>query len=134
MVGVGLNKVLEKKLRKDFAGTPLILKIFGFTDKIYDYYQVTDLVITKPGGLTVTECLAFGLPMIMVNAIPGQEEENAKFVEKNEAGKLVKDQDDVPATVVALIQDREKLKALKDNASRIAPQDPCKKIFKEISE
>ena len=40
------------------------------------------LVVTKPGGLTTTESLASGLPLILINPIPGQEEENAEFLEK----------------------------------------------------
>ncbi|HAT30767.1 MAG TPA: galactosyldiacylglycerol synthase, partial [Janthinobacterium sp.] len=39
-----------------------------------------DLVITKPGGLTTSECLAMGLPMIVNSPIPGQEERNADFL------------------------------------------------------
>ena len=39
-----------------------------------------DLAITKPGGLTTSECLAMGLPMIVISPIPGQEERNADFL------------------------------------------------------
>ena len=46
--------------------------------------SVSDLVITKPGGLTTTESLASGLPIIVINPMPGQEEGNAKFIENNQ--------------------------------------------------
>ena len=45
--------------------------------------SISDLIITKPGGLTVSEALACKLPMALFNAIPGQEEENAEFLVKN---------------------------------------------------
>ncbi len=41
--------------------------------------QASDLIITKPGGLTVTEALASNLPLLVFNSIPGQEEDNADF-------------------------------------------------------
>jgi len=52
----------------------------GFTDKVERLMACADLVITKPGGLTTSECLAMGLPMIVNSPIPGQEERNADFL------------------------------------------------------
>jgi len=52
----------------------------GFTDKVERLMACADLVITKPGGLTASECLAMGLPMIVNAPIPGQEERNADFL------------------------------------------------------
>ena len=47
-----------------------------------DILASIDVLITKPGGLTTTESLASGLPIVVINPIPGQEEENAEFLEK----------------------------------------------------
>lgn len=52
----------------------------GYTDKVEQLMACADLVITKPGGLTTSECLAMGLPMIINAPIPGQEERNADFL------------------------------------------------------
>lgn len=52
----------------------------GFTNKVERLLACADLVITKPGGLTSSECLAMGLPMIVNAPIPGQEERNADFL------------------------------------------------------
>ena len=52
----------------------------GFTDRVERMMACADLVITKPGGLTTSECLAMGLPMIVNSPIPGQEERNADFL------------------------------------------------------
>ena len=45
--------------------------------------SISKFVITKPGGLTTTESLVSDLPIVIINPIPGQEEENAEFLEKN---------------------------------------------------
>ena len=52
----------------------------GFTGEVERLMACADLVITKPGGLTTSECLALGLPMIVNSPIPGQEERNADYL------------------------------------------------------
>ena len=52
----------------------------GYTDKVERLMACSDIVITKPGGLTTSECLAMGLPMIVNSAVPGQEEHNANYL------------------------------------------------------
>ncbi|MFZ6691639.1 MGDG synthase family glycosyltransferase [Undibacterium sp. SXout20W] len=69
------------------------LVALGFTDKVERLMACSDLVITKPGGLTTSECLAMGLPMIVNAPIPGQEERNADFL--LEQGAALKAYDDL---------------------------------------
>lgn len=64
-------------LAKRFPGR---LVTQGFTDKVERLMVCADFVITKPGGLTTSECLAMGLPMIINAPIPGQEERNADYL------------------------------------------------------
>ncbi len=53
---------------------------FGFTNEVGALMRCADLVVTKPGGLSTSECLALGVPMILSAPIPGQEEHNADFL------------------------------------------------------
>ncbi|MES2933572.1 MAG: glycosyltransferase [Pseudomonadota bacterium] len=59
---------------------PSRLMAHGFTDQVERLMACADLVITKSGGLTSSECLAIGLPMIVNAPIPGQEERNADYL------------------------------------------------------
>lgn len=52
----------------------------GFTDKVHEYMDAADIIITKPGGLTTSEAMAKGLPMILMNPIPGQEDRNLQLL------------------------------------------------------
>ena len=52
----------------------------GFTNNVDEYMDASDVIITKPGGLTTSEAMAKGLPMILMNPIPGQEERNMNFL------------------------------------------------------
>ncbi len=56
------------------------VRVVGFTDRMRDLMAVADLLVTKPGGLTVSEALACGLPMALISPIPGQEVRNADFL------------------------------------------------------
>ena len=62
--------------------------ILGFVSNMNELMAVSDLVITKPGGLTTSEALASGLPMVVINPIPGQEAANSDFL--LQAGAAIK--------------------------------------------
>lgn len=55
------------------------VKVFGFTSEIDRLMAVADVIVTKPGGLTLTESMTMQLPMVLYRPIPGQEEANAAF-------------------------------------------------------
>lgn len=76
----GKNADVLAALEKIAARYPGRMLAQGFTDKVERLMACADLVVTKPGGLTVSECLAMGLPMIVNSPIPGQEERNADFL------------------------------------------------------
>jgi processive 1,2-diacylglycerol beta-glucosyltransferase len=55
------------------------LRVLGFTDRISDYMDAADLIITKPGGLSSTEAANKALPMVFVNFVGGCESRNFNF-------------------------------------------------------
>lgn len=76
----GKNHEALRKLRKLQCDVPLRLHVIGYADKIEELMACADFAVTKPGGLTVSECLAMELPMILHGPIPGQEERNADYL------------------------------------------------------
>ena len=91
-------------------------KLLYFVDNIQEYMYIADLIVTKPGGLTVSESIASVLPMAIFSAFPGQEADNADYLEHNNmAIRLPKKN---PAKVIhELLNNPEKLEAMK-NACR----------------
>lgn len=75
----GNNKKLYKKLEKK-RNSKLIL--LGFTNEIYKYMKISEIILTKPGGLTTTEAATINIPIIHTMPIPGCENYNADFFEK----------------------------------------------------
>ena len=66
------------------------VKVLPYTNRVPELMRIADLVVTKPGGLTTTESLASGVPLILINPIPGQEEENAEFFSNNDVAVWIK--------------------------------------------
>ena len=85
---------------------------------------MADLVISKPGGLTTSECLARGLPMVIVNPIPGQESRNSDFLLENGAGVKVNHVCTLTAKINELLADTDRLTRLAPRRRRWAIRRP----------
>lgn len=85
------NRRLYGKLSRLTAPKNINYRLIDFTDRIDELMKVADLIVTKPGGLTITECMHLSKPMLLISPIPGQEEANIRFIEKNNYGRLVAD-------------------------------------------
>ena len=89
------------------------VKIIGFSNEIPELMSISDLVVTKPGGLTTSESLSSHLPMVIINPIPGQEEENAEFLESNGIAIWIKKSDNSNEIIENLLNDTHKLSDMK---------------------
>jgi 1,2-diacylglycerol 3-beta-galactosyltransferase len=63
------------------------IHLYNYVDNMPALMHASDALMSKAGGLIVTEALACGLPMMLINVIPGQETGNAQFVIENDAGQ-----------------------------------------------
>ncbi len=79
----GMNEKLMKQLQSYSLGSDKKVKVVGFTDKISDLMDAADILVTKPGGMTISEALAKELPIFVISPLPGHEEGNADFLVKN---------------------------------------------------
>ena len=108
------------------------VRIFEFTDKVAEYMSISNLVVTKPGGLTSSESLVSHLPMVLINPIPGQEEENAEFLESKKVAKWIKKDDDINFILNILVNDDTVLNNMKENTYLIAKPNATENICKII--
>lgn len=106
------------------------VKILEFTDKVPQLMSISDLVVTKPGGLTTTESLASGLPIVVINPIPGQEEENAAYLEKNKVAIWIKKGDNIKKILNELFYNPDKMQEMKIRARLISKKNSTKDICK----
>lgn len=106
------------------------VKILEFTDKVPQLMSISDLVVTKPGGLTTTESLASGLPIVVINPIPGQEEENAEYLVNHNTAIWLKKDDNVEEIINNLLSDSSKLEEMSNNAKSISKPNSTNDICK----
>ena len=126
----GKNKKMYEEFNQivKIANKTNFIKVFEFVNNVPELMAVSDVVITKPGGLTTTESLVSGLPMIIINPIPGQEEENAQFLEHSNVGIWLKKQMNITETISNFLSDNEKLKQMKENTKKISNRNSTKDI------
>ena len=108
------EKIVKENNRTDS------IRVFEYTKQVPEFMSISDLVVTKPGGLTTSESLASNLPMVVINPIPGQEEENAEFLEENGIAIWIKKNDDPYKKLENLFVDEKKLADMKENTKKLA--------------
>ena len=113
-------------------GNPNELKIFDFITNVPEAMSISSLVVTKPGGLTSSESLASSLPMLIINPIPGQEEENAEFIEQAGAGLWIRPTDDVDLVINNLLNSPDMLQRMREQAEKISRKNATRDICETI--
>lgn len=102
--------------------------ILGYTTHIPELMYISDLIVTKPGGLTSTEALVSNVPIIAINPIPGQEEENAQFLETNGAAIWIKKSDNINNKFDEILNNEQILSEMKNKINQIAKPNSTKQI------
>lgn len=126
----GNNKKLFKKLSalKNNGN----LKVFGFVNNMHELMTAADLIITKPGGLTISEAVVKKLPMIFISPIPGQETNNARFFEDQGLGFNVERISQIKDIVLRFKTDKEYFEEIKMRLAKFSHYQAAKEILKII--
>lgn len=106
--------------------------VLEYTNQVPELMSISSLVVTKPGGLTTSESLVSGLPILIINPIPGQEEENAEFLENHNVAVWIKNNENPNKVIHQLFKDPKKLEEMKENAKKLAKKNSTKDICTEI--
>ena len=128
----GKNPKMKKKFEELVAttGSEDRIKILEFTDKVPELMSISSIVVTKAGGLTITESLTSHLPIIIINPIPGQEEENAQFLVDKEVAIWIKKGDNIARALKNLYRDTNKLARMRANTIDLAKPYSTENICK----
>lgn len=104
------------------------IHILGFSNDIAYLMEYSDLIISKPGGLTVTEAIVKNLPLIIPFAIPGQEMENTEFLSSNGYAHHIDKIKDINNCINYFINHPEALESMKDRLKTLASTYSIKDI------
>ena len=131
----GHNSRLKRRLETLAKKTELV-RVFGYRDDMHKMMRAADVLVGKAGGLTVSEALAVGLPLIIYNPVPGQELFNVDFLVNYGAGMLARDENDVAEKVRFLSGHPERLAQMVTNAGTLgrptAAQTICERVLSAV--
>lgn len=118
----GKNEELKEKLLKKYSLfiSENRLKVLGYTDEISKLMDENQILITKPGGLTLTEAIVKNIPMIIPFFIPGHEEENKNFIVEEEIGVYANGVEKVVKEVKKFYNNRRKIEYMASNMKNIS--------------
>lgn len=118
----GNNKRLYSKLRRKYQAKPNI-RVEAFVSDIENYYAAADVIVMKPGGLSLSEVMTFGRPLLLMNPVPGQEEINRDYAVSGGAALYLHSSGRIASIIANLLADRDRIEDMKEGARRLAR--PC---------
>lgn len=116
IIVAGINKKLIKWLKRVQQKSPKKIIIFEYANNIEELMEVATLIVTKPGGMTTTEALVKGLPMVIVEPIPGQEVYNTNFLLSKNVAICVNRLDKIANDIESLLQTPGRITAMRQAA------------------
>lgn len=135
VVVTGRNEDLRRELAAQDRKHPT--HVLGFASNMHELMAASDLIITKPGGLTTSEVLAMGKPLLIVNPIPGQEAANSDFLLERGAAAKANRVEDLPYRLDQLLGSKrlaELARAAKVLGRPNAARDICLETVRRLSQ
>ncbi len=116
VVLVGKNERRRIRLRRWCRSWPYPVEIRGFEENVYDYMHAADVLLTKPGGLSLSEALVARLPMMLVKPLGGQEERNMRYVLSQGAALFASTEAEIAAATRRLLDRASERRRLLERA------------------
>ncbi len=134
LVVCGYDRRLEDQVRARAGDSPHRFHVFGYVDNVEELMTVSDVLITKAGGVTVSEALAKHMPMLIYRPIPGQEEGNTRFLLDHGAALAPKRPDELRAALEMLLTSPQRLAAMKAAAANLGRPDAVEVVVAQLAE
>ncbi len=112
----GTNQKLKAQLEQSANKSNKKVLILSYTDRINELMDISDLLITKPGGMTISEALVKGLPIFIISPIPGQEEGNANFLIRSGVANKIDDTSQLISVLSQVANDPVALNTMRENS------------------
>jgi processive 1,2-diacylglycerol beta-glucosyltransferase len=124
----GRDERARRALARLQATPPVTLHRIGWTDDVPSFMKAADVLISKPGGLTLTEAANCALPLVLYDPIPGPEEKNAMRLVECGAALLARDPKQAAEYALALLRDDARRQEMKVQLARFAASDAAQRI------
>lgn len=109
----GRNKKLRRQLEEVVKESRHTIRIMGYCENVQELMAVSDLMISKPGGVTISEAMAMELPLFIYRPLPGQEEDNANYLVESGIAILANNEQDLLTKIEEAMNSSDLLNAMK---------------------
>jgi processive 1,2-diacylglycerol beta-glucosyltransferase len=130
IVVTGINKKLYNSLKRKIKKYKKKTLLFGYVNNINELMAVSDIIITKPGGVTCAELLAKHLAMLIVKPLPGQEANNTRYLTEKGAAIKIDEPGDINLVIEDLLAEPDKLRRLRESAACLSKPNASLDIAK----
>lgn len=134
MLVCGKNEKLRERILSAASPDNVQTVVFGFVENIHELMSAADILVSKAGGLTSAEAMAMGLPMIIVDPIPGQETRNAEIIVEQRAGWKALDIANLGYKLKRVIEQPELLATARTAAAGLGRPDAAHDILLDVYE
>jgi processive 1,2-diacylglycerol beta-glucosyltransferase len=131
VVVCGKNKKLKARLLDIFQQNSAV-HILGYTTEMHELMKMATVLVTKPGGITLSEALAVKVPLLLYRPVPGQERENAHYFEENGACINVKESSELIEQIKNLAADHNLQHSIKSNMEKLHVRNAADLISENI--
>jgi len=123
------NRRLFNKLKMSRHDNVLV---YGFVENLEELMAVSDIIVTKPGGLTLSELLVMDLPPIFIVTIPGQESENAKIMAQYGIGRKISNLQLLKSTILSYKNNPKELERIKEKIRQMRKPFAAREIYNVV--
>ncbi|MCO4330894.1 diglucosyl diacylglycerol synthase [Staphylococcus hyicus] len=127
----GKSKELKRQLSSTFKDNPKVC-ILGFTKHMNEWMACSQMMITKPGGITISEALTRQVPMIFLNPAPGQELENAYYFEEKGFGRIAYTPDEAIDIVTQLTHHPDQLNTMVETMASLRTKNATQRLCEDL--
>ncbi|PZR56074.1 MAG: hypothetical protein DLM50_09675 [Candidatus Meridianibacter frigidus] len=128
----GRSEVQQQRILEAAQHVNYPVRVLRFVNNVYDYMHASDVLLSKPGGLTSAEALASGLPMILVRPLPGQEERNTRYLVERKAARRSKGERDLASAVQEILENPKRRESMRAAALALGKPDAAADIARFI--
>ena len=132
IVVCGRSRETREKVMQEVGKDHENFKVFGYTGRMPELMKISDLFIGKPGGLTTSEALACGLPMVIVSPIPGQEERNSDHLLEDGVAIKCNEMTTIPYKIDNLLNDPDRMEAMRAKAFALSRPNAARTIVETL--
>lgn len=132
LVVAGRNEKLKRRLEEIIKGILVPVKIYGFVSNMESLMEAANLVVSKPGGISTSEAIIKGLPLIFIKPVKGQEVQNVNHLVEEGIALYPENIRDVPQAIVSLLSNQERLSTMHKRALKLGKPEASIEIAKTV--